>query len=68
MWYQYLMCIISGFIMGYSVAISYILLKSSHGILRISNENPEKKLYSFEIDDLEALEHTNRIILKITRK
>lgn len=40
----------------------------SHGILRIDNTKPDKKLYSFEINNLDILDRKDKIILKITRK
>lgn len=68
MWLYCLIFGIAGIIVGVLATILIDIAKSSHGLLRIDNTNPEKKLYSFEIDNLEVLDHADSITLKITRK
>lgn len=68
MWLYCLIFGVVGMFVGALAATLVYISKSSHGILRIDDENPEKKLYSFEIDNLETLDHSTQIILKITRK
>lgn len=38
---------------------------NAHGILRIDNSDPDKKLYRFEIDDLGDLDDASHVTLKI---
>lgn len=65
---MWLYCLILGIVLGSLATIFIDRAMPSHGVLRIDNTNPEKKLYSFEIDNLEVLDRTKHIILKITRK
>lgn len=65
---MWLYCLVLGIVLGSLATIFIGRAMSSHGVLRIDNTNPEKKLYSFEIDNLEVLDRTKHIILKITRK
>lgn len=65
---MWLYCLVLGIVLGSLATIFIGRAISSHGVLRIDNTNPEKKLYSFEIDNLEVLDRKNHITLKITRK
>lgn len=65
---MWLYCLVLGIVLGSLATVFIGRAISSHGVLKIDNTNPEKKLYSFEIDNLEVLDRTKHIILKITRK
>jgi hypothetical protein len=68
MWLYCLIFSIAGAIVGFLVATLIDLSKSSYGVLRIDDTDPDKKLYRFEINDLKTLDKHDRITLKITRK
>lgn len=68
MWLYCLIFGIAGAIVGFLVATLIDLSKSSYGVLRIDDTDPDKKLYRFEINNLKTLDKHDRITLKITRK
>lgn len=68
MWLYCLIFGIAGAIVGFLGATLIDLSKSSYGVLRIDDTDPDKKLYRFEINDLKTLDKHDRITLKITRK
>ena len=56
--------IVGALIGGITVLVFQHMLFTS-GTLRIDHSNPEKDLYRFEINDLEAINKKRRILLKI---
>lgn len=43
-------------------------IKHSHGVLTIDKSDPDKDSYLFEIDDLDSIEKTEWIRLKVVKK
>lgn len=68
MWLYCLIFGIAGAIVGFLIATLIDLSRSSYGVLRIDDTDPDKKLYRFEINDLKTLDKHDRITLKIARK
>ena len=68
MWIYCLIFGIAGSIVGALASTLVHLSRSSYGVLRIDDTNPDKKLYRFEINDLKTLDKHDCITLKITRK
>ena len=42
-------------------------IKHSHGVLKIDKSDPDKDSYLFEIDNLDSIEKTNWIRLKVVK-
>ena len=57
--------VVFGFILGIAVTLFVQSIRTVYGVLRIDKKNPEKELYRFDIDDLEALDKKKRIVLRI---
>lgn len=55
-------CTIGGVLIG--IGISQVRQKSV-GTLRIDHFNPEKDIYRFEIDNLDALNKKSKIVLRV---
>lgn len=55
--------VLAGLIVGFCLA--NLVKRSATGILRIDRSNPEKDLYRFDIDDLDALDKQKYVKLKI---
>lgn len=68
MWIYCLIFGIAGAIVGALAATLMHLSRSSYGVLRIDDTDPDRKLYRFEINDLKTLDKHDSITLKITRK
>lgn len=59
--------LIGGFFVGslLSAIISNIVIKRACGTLRIDRTNPEKDIYRFDIDNLDALSKKKRVTLRV---
>ena len=55
-----------GILIGITINL-IINIKHSHGVLKIDKSNPEKDLYLFEIDNLDSIEETDWIRLKVVK-
>lgn len=57
--------VLLGILIGSVVSNIIFYTGSGTGYFRIDSSNPNKDTYRLEIDDLDALEKKNRLILKI---
>ena len=62
MWYLWF---VIGIICGSIVTNVIFAIKSASGVLRVDRTNPEKDLYRFEINDLDAISKKKLITLRI---
>lgn len=55
------------FIVGVVIGIIAAIIPAwrTDGVLRIDHSNPEKDIYRFDIDNLDALGNKNRVVLKV---
>jgi uncharacterized membrane-anchored protein YhcB (DUF1043 family) len=66
MWWQHLLILVVGILIGIiAYAITTRFSKRSAGTLKIDHSNPNKDVYRFEIDNLDALSTKKRITLKV---
>ena len=56
-----------GVIVGAVMANLLRLVRTTFGTLRIDCSNPEKDTYSLEIDDLDKLAKSRRVILEVVK-
>ena len=69
MWWHHLLALIVGIIAGIiTAAMAVKFSKRSAGTLKIDHSNPDKDVYRFEIDDLDALSTKKKITLKVDNK
>ena len=69
MWWQHLLALIVGIIVGIIVTTLVVKFsKRSAGTLKIDHSNPDKDVYRFEIDDLDALSTKKKVTLKVDNK
>ena len=69
MWWQHLLALIVGIIVGIIVTTLVVKFsKRSAGTLKIDYSNPDKDVYRFEIDDLDALSTKKKVTLKVDNK
>ena len=54
-----------GVLLGSILTGLFYHFSNAHGILRIDNSDPDKKLYRFEIDNLGDLDDVSHVTLKI---
>lgn len=54
-----------GIAIGVILHAIYIRLFRTEGVLRIDHSNPEKDVYRFEIDKIENLKFSERMMLRI---
>ena len=59
-------CFVGGFIAG-GVIWSLIIINCTSGTLKIDRSDPKKDVYRLEIDKLEDLSSTKRIVLKVDK-
>lgn len=55
-----------GILIGITINLM-INIKHSHGVLKIDKSDPDKDSYLFEIDNLDSIEKTNWIRLKVVK-
>lgn len=55
-----------GVLIGITINLA-INIKHSHGVLKIDKSDPDKDSYLFEIDNLDSIEKTNWIRLKVVK-
>ena len=55
-----------GILIGITINL-VINIKHSHGVLKIDKSDPDKDSYLFEIDDLDSIEKTDWIRLKVVK-
>ena len=69
MWWHHLLVLIVGIIAGIITAVMAVKFsKRSAGTLKIDHSNPDKDVYRFEIDNLDALSAKKKITLKVDNK
>lgn len=54
-----------GVVTGVSISSAIRLLRPKAGVLRIDRTDPQKEIYRFEVDNLEALSKKKHIVLKV---
>ena len=57
--------VLLGILLGSIISNIIFYNRSGTGYFRIDSSNPDKDTYRLEIDDLDALNKKNRLILKI---
>ena len=55
-----------GVLIGITINLA-INIKHNHGVLKIDKSDPDKDSYLFEIDNLDSIEKTNWIRLKVVK-
>ena len=55
-----------GILIGVTINLM-INIKHSHGVLKIDKSDPDKDSYLFEIDNLDSIEKTDWIRLKVVK-
>lgn len=65
MWWLW---VVLGTLFGSILSNLIFYAQSGHGILRIDQTNPEKDLYSLELNSLDDLPKKKRIVLTISTK
>ena len=61
------MWFVSGLVIGIVISALYRLGQTSFGTLKIDCSNPDKDVYSIEIDDLDKLAKKQFVLLKVIR-
>ena len=56
-----------GVIIGAILSNTLRIVRTNFGTLKIDCSDPDKDVYSIEIDDLDKLAKKNRVILKVVR-
>lgn len=56
-----------GFVFGLVIAVICCCPTKNDGILRIDQSNPEKDIYRFDVDDLDALSRKKKIIIRVEK-
>lgn len=62
---EIMIAVVVGVLLGSILSNLFYHLSNAHGILRIDNSDPDKKLYRFEIDNLGDLDNASHVTLKI---
>ena len=60
-----LVWIVIGMFIGITIMIVIYHTKKTTGTLRIDHSNPEKDVYRFELDRIEDLSNSLRVVLKV---
>lgn len=69
MWWEHLLVFIVGMLIGIIVCvITARISRRSAGTLKIDRSNPNKDVYRFDIDNLDALSTKKKITLKVDNK
>lgn len=61
----YGLCVLGGILIGITIAVIFVKVRTVQGVLRIDCSDPEKDRYRFDIDNLDILPKKKSIILKI---
>ena len=68
MYLEYALFYLLGIVVGYLIFRLWQHIKSAYGVLRIDDKtDPDKKIYRFEIDDLNVLDYKDHVMLDIKR-
>lgn len=65
MGYEVYLFLVGGVFIGYCLALILQRIKVVYGIFKVDRSNPDKDLYSIEIEDLDSLKGKTRVILTI---
>lgn len=65
MGYEVYLFLAGGVIIGYCLAHIFLRVKVVYGIFKIDRSDPNKDLYSIEIEDLDSLKGKKKVILTI---